>query len=312
MSGWQDAWSEQVAMWRWVRSDMGQRQLFYWAQAESEDQPTKRIVYRSLLPHLDPILRSADPFFISEEMTDLIDAARDGFKPEPFHANDVLTDTGFAYYEKPLMLHDRNRKEVSLGAFTWAPLLSTGDASTGEQLSGVLLAFFSTADADFDWFQDDHREFMREFGAPKLSLLHIAPVWWDLDFGMEEIDADTGTYTGADSWWKAIQVTLRLMQQTIAVREEYVLPRGERRRMQREKLDLRPVVVVKLRRPREHKQAEGETHVEWTHRWITSGHWRNQPFPSLGITRQIWISAYVKGPSDKPLIVKRRAFELVR
>lgn len=309
MTGWQDAHSEQMALWRFVRSDLGQRVIREWAAAEVQGQPLKTVVYASMIEAEADKLRGADPIFIAAEMSDLIDAARETFKPEAFVETDVLTDNGFVYFEKPLALIDRSKKTVSLGAFSWQPIVSSDE---DDHRRGLAISFYSTADAEWDDFHVEHRRWMLQVGAPKLTLLHLAPVWFDLDFSGELVDADTGLYTGADSWWKAIQVTLRLMQQTIATRESMQLPRGERRRMERADLLVRPVVVVKLRRSREHKETESEKNVEWSHRWIVGGHWRNQFFPTLKAHRQVWISPYVKGPDEKPLIVKRHAFELVR
>ena len=49
------------------------------------------------------------------------------------------------------------------------------------------------------------------------------------------------------------------------------------------------------------------------------GHWRKQPYVERDengekyvVRRQIYIAPYIKGPEGKPLILKRRAFELVR
>jgi len=41
--------------------------------------------------------------------------------------------------------------------------------------------------------------------------------------------------------------------------------------------------------------------------------WRNQWYPSLSQHRQKWISPYVKGPEDKPLVVRpRRVYQWTR
>jgi hypothetical protein len=44
--------------------------------------------------------------------------------------------------------------------------------------------------------------------------------------------------------------------------------------------------------------------VDWSHRWVVSGHWRHQYLPSCGTHRQQWIASHVKGPDDKPLVVR--------
>lgn len=46
---------------------------------------------------------------------------------------------------------------------------------------------------------------------------------------------------------------------------------------------------------------DGSTLIEWSHRWIVSGHWRNQWYPSSGTHELTYILPYVKGPDDKPL-----------
>jgi hypothetical protein len=50
-------------------------------------------------------------------------------------------------------------------------------------------------------------------------------------------------------------------------------------------------------------QAKGERHVEWTHRWIVKGHWRQQAYgPKRQFRRPVYISSHIKGPDDLPLI----------
>lgn len=71
------------------------------------------------------------------------------------------------------------------------------------------------------------------------------------------------------------------------------------------------ITVVTLRRPKGIPSGEAN-HVDWHQRWIVSGHWRWQPYGD-GTVRQIWIAPYVKGPEDKPLVVRgARVFRLAR
>lgn len=67
------------------------------------------------------------------------------------------------------------------------------------------------------------------------------------------------------------------------------------------------VRVVSLRSGTEHAtaydHAAGRT-VEWRHRWMVRGHWRKQPYPSLGegVTKRVWIAPYLKGPEGAPVL----------
>jgi hypothetical protein len=42
-------------------------------------------------------------------------------------------------------------------------------------------------------------------------------------------------------------------------------------------------------------------HRDWRCRWLVSGHFRAQPYPSTGERRLLWIAPHIKGPPDKPL-----------
>lgn len=45
----------------------------------------------------------------------------------------------------------------------------------------------------------------------------------------------------------------------------------------------------------------------YRHRWVVSGHWRNQAYgPRRSKRRQIWVPAYVKGPDGAPLLACER------
>ena len=44
---------------------------------------------------------------------------------------------------------------------------------------------------------------------------------------------------------------------------------------------------------------------DWTHRWVVRGHWRQQFYQTTNTHRPVFVGPYVKGPEDKPLLVKR-------
>lgn len=74
------------------------------------------------------------------------------------------------------------------------------------------------------------------------------------------------------------------------------------------------VVIVRLRRKSLDETSDGEPvgDVPWSHRWLVSGHWRNQWLPSRMAHRLQWIAGHVKGPQHKPLVVKDRVTAWVR
>jgi hypothetical protein len=74
------------------------------------------------------------------------------------------------------------------------------------------------------------------------------------------------------------------------------------------------VHVIELRRRQTQRaEAVGTRTVEWSKRWLVSGHWRQQWYPSAKEHRPIWIDEYDKGPEGLPLVVpKKTAYEVNR
>jgi hypothetical protein len=294
-------------------------------------------------------LENADPIYVSAEMCELIDAARASFEPEPLLRTDLLTDDGFVYFAAPFDVLDRFERPVTIKGFAWLPIISTkqeqevmgavtgtgkrgnpeisddayrsaldkwrgGHGYTGD---GIALTVYADSQREFAFAKafdpeiqraelDLDKHFARR-KLPKVIPMHLTPWWFGMDFGGNEWD-EIGQPTGAAWWWRIVQTTLRLMQQRIAVRHEERLDRPLRREAKRLAYPERQVVVVRLRRERsETHEPYGE--ANYSHRFIVGGHWRWQWYPTLEGHRQIWISPYVKGPSDKPLVIKpRRAY----
>jgi hypothetical protein len=149
-------------------------------------------------------------------------------------------------------------------------------------------------------------------GTP-LVTVHVAPWPYGQTFEGNETDM-AGEPTGARDWWQLLQTTFRLMQQRLA-HKGYARPHRARRR-EAARLGFpehSEIVIVRLRRETAEEPGEPTGEANYSHRFIVSGHWRNQWYPSDKVHRQIWISPYVKGPEDKPLIVRpRRVFQWQR
>jgi hypothetical protein len=63
------------------------------------------------------------------------------------------------------------------------------------------------------------------------------------------------------------------------------------------------VYTVALRRKEQSERSSREAAgVEWAHRWLVQGHWRNQWFPKRNTHSPVWIHPHVKGPDDKPFL----------
>lgn len=308
MSDWHKAAELQLELHRWMGTDRGQHWLHTWVINSSVDEEDKRHAY-DLLIHAEPQkLLTAQAIWVSPEMCEIVQVAKEGFQPETLEATDFLTMTGFLYFAKPVIMRDRNDHPVSVGAVSWCPIAFNED--TLQNPGGMSLCLYSSAYAEEDRFSDMHKGFMQSHGAPELIPLHITNIRFGDAFDEGDMFDVSGAYTGADQWWKTVQVSLRLMQQRISVRSKERAPRPSRRRWERMGYELDEIMVVRLRRPAsKHNGHEEHEAREWTHQWLVDGHWRNQWYPSLNTHRQIYISPYVKGPEDKPLVVKRRIYK---
>jgi hypothetical protein len=319
---WKDAYESQMAAWRWVRSDFGADWRGYSLRESAAGmRPETRQLITDLYHIEEQKLLDADPYFVSADMVELIEYAAESFEPEPLLHTDLIGMVGYVHFEKPIQMPDKYEVMVALGGFSWTPMIAVNDAAQippdGQveihmdhlpdflSNSGVALTLYSVAKLE-KW--EAHWP-----PPPPRIPIHHTPWYYGMSFEGNEID-ELGARTGVDKWWRVIQTTLRLMQQRVAVRHHERPDRATRRNGIRRGFREREVVVVKLRREKsEHPSEEPVQDANYSHRFIVSGHWRQQWYPSIQGHRQIWISPFVKGPADKELVVRpRRVFNLVR
>lgn len=102
-----------------------------------------------------------------------------------------------------------------------------------------------------------------------------------------------------------------LSKQTLSEVRSERASRAARRRVS----DWRPnpgyISVITLRR--KSVKLDGDNKRDFQYRFIVNGHWRRQWYPSLEKHQWKYIHEYVKGPDDKPLIIRdKRVFNFRR
>lgn len=336
---WHDAYDAQMELWRWYRGPVGEGflALSYRDNAVAVGDETRKMMM-DLYNGERTRLLDLDPIYVSAEMCEVVAAASTSFEPEPLLLTDLITPRGFLYYETAFPVPDRFEKPSWIKGISWQRVFNTHNALTHdehEKFVGELFDGYNSGDyqpgliAEIEaqvekvaepWgitlsiYSDrDQEKISQHSGFPRLILLHVTPWYFGMSFDGNEID-ENGVPTGAAWWWRIVQTTFRLMQQRISHKTVSRPDRATRREAKKLGIeDEREVVVVQLRREAGERHEPTGKDVPWSHRWIVSGHWRNQPYPSEGIHRQIWISPHVKGPEDKPLIVRpRRVFQWTR
>lgn len=111
-----------------------------------------------------------------------------------------------------------------------------------------------------------------------------------------------------DPRWPALPLAcLRLMWQKLPRITREAPSREAERRMTRDGLPISDVTTVTLRRQETRYQDRDDPgFVDWSHRWLVRGHVRRLS------DRQTWVRPHVKGPEDKPLVLKHRRYRLSR
>jgi hypothetical protein len=250
---------------------------------------------------------NAEPIYVDPDMMTVVEAAVAGFHSEPLVETDLITREGFLVLPRPLWM------QPAVGA-----VLDDGSRDLGRRQNwtvaywranpaGITLSLFHNMDLP----DDIDRAHAGEANALRRHTRYVPTHNTNWLFG--EMHPGTGLRLGHEDAQVQMQAIWRLLNQTLAVRTKQRPPRAFLRRALRMKMPNEHVTIVRLRRPPQESEPGDPSVVHWSHRWVVGGHWRNQWYSSLALHRQIWISPYVKGPDDLPLIVnKARIFALVR
>lgn len=100
------------------------------------------------------------------------------------------------------------------------------------------------------------------------------------------------------AFWTLIQ------QEKVVETERRPLSPKAAKRLERAGMPVSDIRIARLRRARREGSSSDAGDASYSHRFVVSGHWRNQWLPSRKAHRLQWIAPYVKGPEDKPLVIK--------
>lgn len=228
---------------------------------------------------------------------------------------------------------DGEEEAIPIVALAWAFQDNIGipneDRSVREQPGGVDLWLYTLASDMNERYADELSNDSKE----RLAHLHLvitdrAP--WA--FGLEWHAADDFLSRDVDGWHLAPDGSMQVDPHIGALRhwlialwtfmaeEIIVMPRVDPPRHHRKRLDragrMAPIPedgilrIAHLRRTkrveREHDDEEGEP-PNWSHRWYVRGHWRR-----LASGRLTYVRGHIKGPDDRPLVLKHNIMAVHR
>lgn len=256
-------------------------------------------------------LQYAEPFYVSRNICELIEAAGRGLPDVTIGESDLFTPAGFAWFAKPLSIpeeYDHLTGSDSLLALAWCAVNYSDD---GARLPSSDHPANEVVVIPFPYY-------------PQITRLVPAPMTvmtWPFGKSLNYIRAnaidaihnDRSISKRGTLEMAYFAAAMALFGQQLLVSRRERASRATRRRAAEVWKTEKLVNVVELRRKTIHKDNPGHAEVEWSHQWLVRGHWRNQWYPSAGRHQPVWVSPYVKGPEDKPLLPSRnRVFAVVR
>lgn len=279
-------------------------------------------------------LTSAQLWWVSDEMTDLLDAAAPSIPGVPLTPEVMPALAGLVRFAHPLQGVDSEHEEdLTVDAMQWGTITLPPRRGSREGTAGIGIASYRLVNIDMLHAELKARE-QRDPSARGQWYSNDIPVKDDLGsvwvplgradwclgddpdsvaFDTEIIAGETGDPIDLQTHLSMVEDRRRMLalwvlsaQPGVATRRVERGDRADRRRAARAGLPEPDVQVIHLRRPPTREESDGSG-VNWSHRWIVNGHWRNQPYgPARTLRRPQWIAPFTKGPEDKPLVVNEK------
>lgn len=249
-------------------------------------------IYAKSTRMVKKLIGGADVYLIRENMCTLIDVASPKIESFRIEAHDVPSVNGFCLLDRwgPSAMQEatyHGRPIDFVQAIHWWVDFDSGD--------GVFTTFSR-------WESRAHQEL------PVAASLVVMFGYEIINETKSLLDTDVTSNEAmlADaSIRRWIACLLCLLRQKLPMVTRERATREYRRRLLRQGETETEINVIDLRLP-EHERGARMEHspVEWSHRWMVSGHWCQQWYPKDEVNRPKWIMPYVKGPEDKPLEIK--------
>ena len=133
----------------------------------------------------------------------------------------------------------------------------------------------------------------------------------------EVIDGVQQVHPVVDQARRYLLATWLMLSQTVTTLQTEAPPRYLRRRASRFMPETGDIVIIRLRKEVTEGDSKNVYHpddedVPWyNHRFLVRGHWKRQRFGPGGADRKlIWVSPFIKGPADAPLVLKDKIYAL--
>lgn len=314
-----------VDMLRWVSGAFGQGYLRGLADANGVIVKHEIHQAEDWVARLFPkALDRSDTYAVSDEIADVLAQASATLPSFELHREDIPTPLGFVYFEDHQVLHDHKGSPLAVKAIGWASVsrieedgqmyrrVLLDSLRPGEEIDGIVTMLYTDPAHPNDHLADQWHEVRREMsehGNPSPPLVPMLGPAWDVgdDFG-EDGDEDN-----------PLNIIRRLLGTFFRfvnepwIDDRMMIPNRQAIKRARRARITPEVRVIQLRKAKQqtHK-SDDPSELHYSHRFIVQAHWRNQWYPSQQRHAPRWIPSYVKGPEDRPLILRDKVFHVRR
>jgi hypothetical protein len=261
-------------------------------------------------------------YYVTEDMVALLERAAPSMPEQPLMTSDLPRGTwvsgkdrgswppgiergmlhhGIVFFERPMFGTDSggNKDPLQVDAVSWV-VWGSAEAKGPMDLYLGISSYQYIAEGKF------------AFAASSCPYAFLGRSDWKLGMAPSEFEPDHQINTEQQrasiiedrKVMAALFTILRNPPKVTELAEERI-PRWFARRSQRAGVPSK-VVLVRLRKRDEDKEPvpAGSSGRHYSHRILVGEYWRNTWYPSLGIHRAQLVAESVRGPKDKPLIIK--------
>lgn len=282
--------------------------------------------------------------WVQNDICTYLEAAVKNMPPAILHETDLPYDQGLVIFDRPMTYFDypgasttglassEALQRMPLRAIAWSRATTIGRRDRKTLGEGIFMWVYTDLALINKVYRDEliHRGNYYPMHGPHLILIDISAWLFNDELWSEEPTEDIprGPFMEPvpDRRLSAHMGLLRryilalflFMQQEIIAATHERPPRPARRRAERAGLTSPDsIVVIHLRRMKHASKGTDEDEaerqeIEWTHRWIVRAHWRQIIDKKTGRPRLVPVREHVKGPEDKPLVVKERIISVDR
>lgn len=249
-------------------------------------------------------LKAADLYFVAEDMFEMVQAASQELKDYSFKTSDLPSENGILFWEGSIGTGHVGVSWTRIGSQVKITCLMTkADIAATMVYPGTDIPVKNAKipgpcpiGQDVSLIMAEGVEFKADSAFRKNANIRDRTFLKTGGFSSDEMK----------QMLRLMTAMFLIMKQTIIVETPVQAPRGSAQWI--EKIDptlLGATRYCTLRHKSMNSERVGKHEGSgriFRHRWISRGHWRDQPYPTRGTVERIWIPLSIKGPDGAKLL----------